>query len=90
MCTYNWKTMPLIIKANKMFKNKSNESCVDPVHRDVQTILEINLKDLNKMTRFIKLDGEIQLCKHVNSKIIYAIAISNFPWKADSKDYTEI
>lgn len=51
--------MSLIIEANKKFKNKSHESCVNQVHRDVQIILENNLKDLNKMTRFIKLDGKI-------------------------------
>ena len=68
--------MSLIIEANKMFKSKSNESCVNRVHRDIQIILENNLKDLNKMTRFIKLDGKIQFRKHVNSKITYAISIN--------------
>ena len=81
--------MSLIIEANKMFNNKSNESCVNPVHRDVQTILEINLKDLNKMTKFIKLDGEIQLCKHVNCKMIYAIAI-NIPIISPEKQIPRI
>ena len=81
--------MSLIIEANKMFKNKSNETCVNPVHRHVQTILEINLKDLNKMTRFIKLDGVNQLCKNINSTMIYAIAI-NIPIISPEKQIPRI